>query len=119
VKTWEFDLTCAEFRRKLDTGLAYGKNPLRALSYATFEEKLEELTGEDLEDSSSEKGWELVFANEEALSATSTLTSTVDSDALPRTKCFRVKCGVTHTSDADGITSTGTLFEHSTMADDC
>ena len=82
------------------------------------------LTGEDLEeDTSNNHGWELVFANEEAFSAHSTLTSDAtatltETDALsPCPKCNKINCGVTHTSGTDGVTSTGSLTEHFMMVD--
>ena len=99
VKTWEFEHSIGDFRAKLDTELAYGRNSRHVRFYhmPLLKVDFESLTGEDLEENES-SGWELVFTNEEALSAASTLSNSLDSSELC-VKCFRKNCTVNHTSE--------------------
>ena len=92
VKTWEFEHTVGEFRAKLDTELAYGKNSLHVRFYhmPLLKKDFESLTGEDLEENES-TGWELVFTNEEALSAASTLCQMLQEELWCKSH-FRGNC---------------------------
>ena len=112
VKTWEFEHSVGEFRAKLDTELAYGRNSRHVRFYhmPLLKIDFESLTGEDLEENES-AGWELVFSNEEARSAASTLSNSLDN-SVPCPKCFRMNCGVNHTSEAAESTLDGTHVTH-------